>query len=482
MKILQFECQLLTDVILNQKAATEGPNQTLDFIPGSNFLGIVASQIYKEKSEGVYDSRLMEIFHSGEVRFGDAHPSSDGCRGLKVPASMYHPKLRKASEMCYIHHKTNHESDEIKKLQLKQCRTGFYCFDHVEANPVEVDTTFAIKSAYDREKRRSEDQKMYGYQSLRKGLVLYFEVEVDNDALADEIRQALVGENKRVGRSRTAQFGLVSIKEKDFSQIKSQSRQNGDKYITIYADGRLIFLDEETGIPTFRPTPKQLGIDDENATVRWDLSQVRTFQYAPWNYKRQCFDTDRVGIEKGSVFVVETTAEPSESCYIGSYRNEGFGRVIYNPDFLQAEKSGIARYRLMEVVPKEPDKETHVNGESPLLQYVLMHQEEEEIVNETYKRVNVIVKNLRPKFHGNQFASQWGNIRNIASQNADAESMIREIDYYLSHGVAEKKWKEAYRREELITALKNSARIDMQLLVVNLASQMAKECRKEVEK
>ena len=44
MSILKFKCTLLSDVILNQKAATEGPNQTLDFIPGSCFLGIVASQ------------------------------------------------------------------------------------------------------------------------------------------------------------------------------------------------------------------------------------------------------------------------------------------------------------------------------------------------------------------------------------------------------------------------------------------------------
>lgn len=494
MKKLQFECKLLTDVILNQKAATEGPNQTLDFIPGSNFLGIVASQIYKEKAEGGYDSRLMEIFHSGKVRFGDAHPSSNGCRGLKVPASMYYPKLKKASDICYIHHKTKHESAEIKKLQLKQCRTGFYCFDSVEAKPVEVNTTFAIKSAYDREKRRSMDEKMYGYQSLRKGLVMYFEVEVENDALADGIRQALVGDNKRVGRSRTAQFGLVSIKEKGFSQIKSQSRQGDEKYITIYADGRLIFLDEETGMPTFRPTPKQLGIDDEMALIRWDLSQVRTFQYAPWNYKRQCFDTDRVGIEKGSVFVVEPTASPSESCYVGSYCNEGFGRVIYNPEFLQAESDGTARYRLMETKNTETTKEIEVEVKSPLLQYVRMRQGEEAVLNATYKRVNAIVDEIGPLFRGNQFASQWGNIRNIASQNADVKSMIEEIEYYLSHGVAEKKWTEASRRKAFLDALNPKDEksteghptveqpVNMQLLVVNLASQMAKECRKEVKK
>lgn len=42
MKTLQFKCKLLSDVILNQRAATEGNQESLAFIPGNCFLGIVA--------------------------------------------------------------------------------------------------------------------------------------------------------------------------------------------------------------------------------------------------------------------------------------------------------------------------------------------------------------------------------------------------------------------------------------------------------
>lgn len=101
MKTLKFKCKLLSDVILNQKAASEGANNTLDFIPGSNFLGIVAAK-YAD-----FGDAAMEVFHSGKVRFGDAHPVCKGhdvMRTLRVPASMYYPKPEKASEVCYIHH------------------------------------------------------------------------------------------------------------------------------------------------------------------------------------------------------------------------------------------------------------------------------------------------------------------------------------------------------------------------------------------
>lgn len=60
---IKFECKLLSDVILNQSAATDGNNSTLDFIPGNSFLGIVASH-YAEYSK----EDAMTLFHSGKLQ------------------------------------------------------------------------------------------------------------------------------------------------------------------------------------------------------------------------------------------------------------------------------------------------------------------------------------------------------------------------------------------------------------------------------
>ncbi len=162
MKTLKFKCKLLSDVILNQKAASEGANNTLDFIPGSNFLGIVAARYDN------FDDDAMEVFHSGKVRFGDAHPvckDHENMRTLRVPASMYYPKLKKASEVCYIHHEYDRdkEGDGGNPQQLKQCRQGFYAFENSAGFKAETSTNFALKSAYDREARRSKDSQMFGY-------------------------------------------------------------------------------------------------------------------------------------------------------------------------------------------------------------------------------------------------------------------------------------------------------------------------------
>jgi hypothetical protein len=56
-----FLCTLKSDVVLNSSLATEGAINTLDYIPGNVFLGIVA-QKYDEFGSEAYD-----IFHSGKV-------------------------------------------------------------------------------------------------------------------------------------------------------------------------------------------------------------------------------------------------------------------------------------------------------------------------------------------------------------------------------------------------------------------------------
>lgn len=472
MKTLKFKCTLLSDVILNQKAATEGPNKTLDFIPGSCFLGIVASQYEKLDKDG----KAMEIFHSGNVRFGDAHPSSGNVRGLKIPASMFYPKLNKPSEELYIHHAmSNLDGEEMKKKQLKQCRDGFYTFVNNEAIKIKTETNFAIKSAYDREKRHSKDEQMYGYESLQKGLTLYFEVELDNEILAKEVKNALVGE-KRVGRSRTAQYGLIKIEEFDYEEVKS-CKPTKEMETTVYADGRLIFLDEY-GLPTFQPLAEQLGLP-KDAIIQWDKSQIRTFQYAPWNNKRQCFDTDRCGIEKGSVFVVKTSSCPEKSQYVGFYKNEGFGKVIYNPEFLNAEKDGKAKCIIKEIKDdSSPIDKKPLNG-SPLLEYIKKQQTLEDKENSIYKAVNVWVKKNEEFFQGKEkFASQWGAIRGTAMATKEDNQIQKNVETYISHGVKSEDW-DGIRRNRLIEFMNNCNDDNIRTGLVNLAAEMAKKCRKE---
>ena len=480
---MKFKCTLLSDLILSQVSSSEGNQKTLDFIPGNNFLGIVASQLYGDDME---ESRLL--FHSGKVRFGDAHPAVDGIRSLKVPASMFYPKLKKASEECYIHHIISNPRD-LDNIQLKQCREGFFAFvqDRNVGMPAMVSRNFTLKSAYDSEARRSKDGQMFGYESLSKGLELFFEVESDLD---DDINQRIVASltgKKHIGRSRSAEFGLVKIEEFDYQESGSMSATmiiKGEPYAIVYADGRLIFLDEQ-GVPTFQPTADSLGIP--GGSIDWSKSQIRIFQYSPWNGKRHTYDTDRCGIEKGSVFVVKCSCPPNVSTYVGSYQNEGFGKVIYNPAFLQGDfsENGKALYALLDVpsangatvMPEGTALNPAPRPNTLLVNYLLKKKGQQKSESEVYRLVHGFAESYASLFQGERFASQWGSIRSLA-ESMSLDSLNESIIGFLSHGVAKDKW-EQRGRILILRRFMDEHPDNLKELMINLASEMAKRSDKE---
>lgn len=480
MKTLQYQVELLSDVILNQKAATEGPNNTLDFIPGGCFLGIVAKTVYSQDSKDAW-----AILHSGQVRFGDAHPAHGDVRTLRVPTMLMHPKL---DDNRYFVSATIPEYEQTKenmrKLQLKQSRSGFYDFSEQLAIKVESDTNFAIKSAHDKSSRTSKNSAMYGYESLCKGAVFYFFVEIDDDRFEKTINDALCG-IRHIGRSRSAQYGLVEIKPYNYKSCDNTIDVKTN-CVYVYAEGRLIFLDENT-LPTFTPTAKDLGF--EYGEVNWLKSQVRTFQYAPWNAKRQCFDADRCGIEKGSVFVVDNVSTMPQRHYVGVYQNEGFGKVIYNPAFLNADANGNADYQLAkdEKQSKNPQNNNPKISEykSDLINYLVKVKENREVEFDIYKAVNKWGDENAKYFRSKEFASQWGTIRSLASLRSVniQDKLFNDKTGYLMHGIAQEKWAEGgriYKLKSFIESLPvGMDDEDVRIAILNLAAEMAKRCRKE---
>jgi hypothetical protein len=500
MSILKFKCELISDVVLNVKSATEGNKQTLDFIPGNNFLGIVAKKYKDLKPE-----ESWYIFHSGKVKFGDAHPVGViGKRSLKVPASFFYPKNPDKEDPYYIHHFYDREKDHKDHgfpYQLKQSRNGFYTFTDRKGIPSNIEKSFSIKSAYDRDKRRSKDKTMFGYESLNEGMIFYFAVETEDDIYDDFIKKELIGE-KNIGRSRTAQYGRVRIELCEYEEHESRKKDfeiKGEKCIAVYADSRLIFIDENI-MATYQPTPEDLGIKkDKEACIKWEYSQIRTFQYAPWNSQRQAYDTDRCGIEKGSVIIVKTNEIPNESKYIGKYNNEGFGKVIYNPEFLDSDgENGLANFKLIKPT-KEKTKVTAKKEivDENLINFLRLQQKESKVQEHIYEIVNKFVETNYECFADSHdtFASQWGQIRSITMKYKTISEIEKKLftkddkgksSAYLTHGIAEKKWKECQRKDKFYTFFETLKKNDLHLsddnvrnAIINLASQMAKKCRKE---
>ncbi len=63
----QFEIVLTQPLIISQQAASAGAHQSLDYIPGSVLLGLVASRLYARLDA---DS-AWTVFHSGRIVIPD---------------------------------------------------------------------------------------------------------------------------------------------------------------------------------------------------------------------------------------------------------------------------------------------------------------------------------------------------------------------------------------------------------------------------
>tara|TARA_R110002124_G_scaffold193164_1_gene360401 strand:+ start:476 stop:1888 length:1413 start_codon:yes stop_codon:yes gene_type:complete len=459
--------------------ATEGNMSTLDYIPGSNFLGIIAGDIYKYQSpEAAYD-----ILHSDKVSFGDAIISDavGNTASYTVPFSLFKDKTKK--DRTWVHHALNDaifEELRTKGVQLKQERSGFITQDGQWIKGARK--SFALKSAQDRQERRSKDGAMFGFESIEKGQVFLFSIIHKDSTYIDVVNKYLEG-IKYIGKSKTAQYGQVTIEKLKSKTITVPSEtENHQNFTLVYAESNLCFFNEY-GQSTFQPLATDLGF--ETGEICWEKSQIRTYSYSPWNAKRNTPNTQRDCILKGSVFYVNQPTHQTEdsSLQVGEYTAEGLGRVIYNPTFLKAD----AETAIWDFEFKSDNNEC-LNTKTPIfrdsktkLAQFLNEQKkskDQELalskgVQDALKNASIDLKKISP--------SQWGGIRAYASNETDAQT-LRKILFvnFLKHGVAyEKYW--GKKNEKNLRDFEKIFDSNIQhgtIFIAKFAAEMAKEAQK----
>lgn len=429
MQELIFQVEFKSDIVLPASSNTEGNIDVLDFIPGSNFLGMAAAE-YKE-----YENSF-DVFHSGAVSFGDATIMCNEKQTYKMPLSYFHEKDN--TDKIYNHHLIE---DFSKFSQLKQLREGFITSDK---NVVYIHYNYSQKSAYDREKRRSLDSSMFGYKSIESQTLWQFRLKYDkrisiNDR--ERIKKNLLG-TKRLGKSKSAQYGKVEITLKG----KNEQVQNltiSDE-VVLYANSRLSLVDGD-GNPTLELKYLCNGLSEAN--IVYEKTQLRTSSFTPYNTTRKTKDYERVCINKGSVIVLKNiTKEQFNSLQngVGAYLSEGFGTLLINPSFL--ENSTL---QLEEDLKENQNEKIEIQDN-----IALFLQKKETAQNNKLDLANEVDKFIKdnPKLYSQKMNSQWGSIRSLCANSKD---IYADVEKYITHGVAEEKWK-GQKTTTFLEAIKNS--------------------------
>lgn len=474
MKSIQYKCKLLSDLVISSKAATEGFHQSLDYIPGAKFLGLAAKELYDENQP----QQTMDLFHNGTVRFGDAHPYVEGERLLKAPASWLEPKGVGRS-IFLAHYLPRAEKNRMERVNIQY-------FSSAREISHTVGQNFAIKSAYDMDTRRSKDEQMYGYFAIQKGTEWSFIIDYEDDKYKKLVDQALLGK-RRIGRSRSAQYGLIEISK--IGEVTLPSRPIGAGEAYLYAESNLCFYDKY-GKCTTSPAAEQLLLPPGSEII-WEKSQIRSRYYQTWNQHRRSRDADRLIIRKGSVIAVSLSQTIDSSRFaegVGAHLSEGFGRISVNPSFLMSDTAELAL--------SFPEQETSLGKEKVYLvergendEQILTFLKHRAEIRETdfnlNKLVNSFIQGTSTEYKYEEIPnSQWGQVRKYAKGSADSRILrtflFDEQFGFFHRGQSESLWRSRGRRKHLEKFLFESGDVPEYAIIdflTKLSAEMAKVSR-----
>lgn len=419
MESLRFQVEFLSDIVLPASSNTEGNIEQLEFIPGSNFLGMVAKEYPEFEKRGT----SFDVFHSGAVRFGDATFLVGEQEYIKMPFSLFHPKLNE--KKMYHHHFLTEN-----KGQLEQMRKGYISADMREGLKVKyIDYNYTQKSAYDSTNRRSKTSSMYGYSAIASGTRWQFMVHCDDFISSDDIAliKSTLENSKRLGKSKSSQYGAIKITYIETLKDTFKTLETTGEVI-LYAKSRLALIDNE-GNPTY-----DLSYLADGVEVVYEKCQIRTFSFTPYNGAMRTKSYERMIIEKGSVIVLKNVSSEQLAALqngVGVYLAEGFGELLINPDFLM--ESG--EITLFKPKPKTRQKDQRVEITESFSDETVQF-----LVNRHNKNISDLkLANEVQKFifdnkslYQNIKNSQWGTIRAICTSGS--ENFLDEIEAYISRG------------------------------------------------
>ncbi len=425
-----LQIHLKSEVIVSANAATVGGHRCLDYLPGSALLG-AAANLWR-RAGGAGGRSFAELFFGGTIRFTDALPllESSNQRCYPTPLSFQTPKgvpLHKGPLHNGVY------GPPTANAQYQSIRGNYLS---PGGHAVSLATGAHLKTAIDRRTfGRSMDQQFFEYIALPAGLTFSACVSWDTsmDEKAQEILRLLTSRPVRLGRSRSAQFGNVSIQR---SATPQQWTGHNDAFAppdsnplaAFYCVSDLLLPHSTAGTPG-TPNPVDFGFPEDSAHFSPNRSFMRYRHYSPWNSFHQGRETERQVICRGSIlsFSLAPGVDANSLCDqaraktklgVGELRHEGLGEVILNGSMVtDAAPRFPDRYTLPLAVtnpapsacPDEPLAAVILDRAAKKESMALALRQGQDLAEKCLR----LHKDLEEKRHGK---SQWNQIQLLAQR------------------------------------------------------------------
>jgi CRISPR-associated protein Csx10 len=410
-------------VIISHSITADNAHEVTDFIPGNTILGMLASKLYSSMTAN--ESWLA--FHSGLCRFSHCYPVVNNEICLPIPASWHFEKNVSfhADQKLILQKLTDFSNlSAVRKpaTQYKQCK-GLFINSHGELAAVQKDIT--TRTAIDRKTgsahkgENDEGGRLFTYAMISAGQQFGGWIDVDDTAIAEQIKQALTGEH-RIGRSRNTEFGRVKVilSENDLNVPANKSVK---KHLVVWCVTDCELLDQQ-GLPCFTPTADSIHAELAGAKLLPENSFIIKSRINFYNQKRQGYDTEHHVIQQGSVLVYELATELNESTIasiqqqgIGINKQQGFGQVILNPQwsnkgFSTEHEQPLSLFTPLALKTKSRAIDTSSalpSGDSRLLQWINQKSSKHQSAAQSEQKVSKILVEI---VKGYQNARQFNHI------------------------------------------------------------------------
>lgn len=441
MKVQQFKVTLIQDVIISERAATKGGHDSLDYLPGATFLGAVAAHWY-EKLQSKSPEDVYTVFFSGKVRFSNGLPlSADEQLSYPMPLCWYQNKREaKSGTMGLRNYQIREYSQKIRAKQVQGDYISLAASEPKNRLTI-IKPKFRMKTGINADVCMARDSQLFAYSCLPADHSFVFSLEADDDvksSLFDEIVELLLGKLRgklRLGRSRSAEYGEVSIEKIETTDERQAAETTSNVTFWLLAD---MALQDEFGQPVLQPTAENLGLP---AHFQLDVAKtfVRSRRYAPFNAHRCRREIERVVLSMGSVLhfnsnqsVDAETLQNIQAQGIGLYRQNGLGRVWINPELL-AKANPIFNT----VEPKENTSLRLKEPQHPVLHYLNKRREQASdisIIENCAKQWRDQLIKLYHSAEGLSYTpvgtcpgptgTQWGQVMEKAKQASSVQYLI----------------------------------------------------------
>lgn len=440
MKTQKYLLTLQDEIVLSERAATEGGHASLDYIPGAAILGAVASKLYAQ-----LDEKAWTVFHSGRVRFGNGLPVSEsGQIALPTPLSLHKSK---GEVEAGLHNLLANPGAFTATQQPQQVREGYRTLSNEVVHPRKV---FRMKTAVDICEGTVAEGQLYGYESLLAGQQFYCQVVADDDvedALLKEIESALL-QGIRLGRSRAQQYGRVAVERTTTQHTPAFQAHHaaGPEYMSIWLTADLAVRTPDGTPATLPLCASWLGLPA--GPIVLDKTFARTRRYSPYHGKRRSYDLERTVIRQGSVLTFKLNtpiAAHQLPIALGMYQEAGLGQYIANPAALMDAVFGQSASASWQIVKNTSKAQTAAASQHELVQWLQQRagnsdqavQQWSASIADDYLRLLRSARNFKGYTADMEVGpsyAQWGRVAEVGKQCTSYEQLIEQL-FKASHAV-----------------------------------------------